>query len=78
MERADDPDLGPVRWCAGCSEWWPDDSDFFAERSSTCRACDYERSTSRRERRLAAMREASRRYRRSRSSVGHRGQMASA
>ena len=24
-----DPELGDVRRCPGCGEWWPDDDDFF-------------------------------------------------
>ena len=24
-----DPDLGPVRFCARCSEWWPQDAEFW-------------------------------------------------
>ncbi len=26
---ADDPDLGPVRYCARCDEWWPQDAEFW-------------------------------------------------
>lgn len=26
----DDPDLGRVRRCPSCREWWPDDAEFFA------------------------------------------------
>ncbi len=25
-----DPELGPVRYCARCNEWWPQDAEFFA------------------------------------------------
>ena len=24
-----DDELGPVRWCGRCAEWWPDDEDFW-------------------------------------------------
>lgn len=24
-----DPDLGPVRYCARCDEWWPQDAEFW-------------------------------------------------
>jgi hypothetical protein len=24
-----DPDIGPIRYCRGCAEWWPDDDDFW-------------------------------------------------
>lgn len=40
-----DPELGTVRWCPRCSEWWPDDVEFFyPERRHDrliprCRAC---------------------------------------
>jgi hypothetical protein len=63
-----DPDLDDlVRLCPGCADWWPDTSEFFARDDyGTCRACDHERRTApspERERRLAQMREASRRHR---------------
>ena len=25
----DDPELGSVRWCKTCQEWWPDDEEFW-------------------------------------------------
>jgi hypothetical protein len=25
----EDPDLGPVRYCARCDEWWPQDDEFW-------------------------------------------------
>jgi hypothetical protein len=64
-----DPDLDDlVRRCYGCAEFWPDSSEFFARDDyGTCLACDYERRTApspERARRLAQMREASRRHRR--------------
>jgi hypothetical protein len=56
-----DPELGPVRWCSGCGEWWPDDDDFWDGRpAKVCRACEYER----RSHRQRQLREAARRYRR--------------
>lgn len=24
-----DAELGPVRWCTTCAEWWPDDEEFW-------------------------------------------------
>ena len=24
-----DPELGPVRWCAACQDWWPMDEEFW-------------------------------------------------
>lgn len=24
-----DDELGPVRWCGNCAEWWPDDKEFW-------------------------------------------------
>ena len=24
-----DAELGPVRWCGTCAEWWPDDDEFW-------------------------------------------------
>ena len=50
----DDPELGPVRWCSGCADWWPLDDEFFyiqtrlstASRPFTtyqCRACHIDR-----------------------------------
>lgn len=24
-----DPELGPMRWCRKCQEWWPDDWEFW-------------------------------------------------
>jgi hypothetical protein len=26
---SDDPELGRVRWCNRCQEWWPDDEEFW-------------------------------------------------
>lgn len=28
-----DPELGPIRRCPGCHEWWPDDDEFFTTRT---------------------------------------------
>lgn len=25
----EDDELGPVRWCGRCAEWWPDDGEFW-------------------------------------------------
>lgn len=45
--RSDDPELGPLRRCPRCEEWWPDDEEFFyvsgGKRHSWCRACYLER-----------------------------------
>ena len=27
---SDDPDLGPVRYCRRCEEWWPMDAEFWS------------------------------------------------
>lgn len=50
MIRADEPDLGAVRLCVQCGEWWPDDEEFWPDEGATCRACRQER----RDRRAAA------------------------
>lgn len=35
-----DFDLGRVRYCAGCDEWWPNDEEFFAgPEARWCHAC---------------------------------------
>ncbi len=67
-----DDELGPVRYCPQCAESWPDDDEFFAVDEVLCRAC----STERRERRLASMREATRRYReRNRETLNERARL---
>jgi len=67
-----DDELGPVRLCPQCDESWPDDSDFFDAGDVLCRACSAER----RERRLASMREATRRYReRNRETLNERARL---
>lgn len=54
---ADDPELGAVRYCPRCAEWWPDDGEFWyydAHSNRTwCRACQDERSRERHELRLS-------------------------
>lgn len=35
----DDEELGTVRWCDRCRDWWPDDAEFFASPSMPCLAC---------------------------------------
>lgn len=45
--RRDDPDLGPMRFCRRCAEWWPlDDEFYYRDRRKfwVCRACQTERS----------------------------------
>lgn len=49
MTREDD-ELGTVRLCPRCGEWWPQDEEFYWPRRDRdggwqcyCRACDYER-----------------------------------
>lgn len=47
----EDPELGPVRYCPGCDEWWPDDDEFWmfseiaAGTVATCRGKTYTRRT---------------------------------
>ncbi len=43
-------DMGPVKYCRGCSEWWPTSdfdktSNYFRDGTMKriCRACDHER-----------------------------------
>lgn len=43
----DDPELGPVRRCNTCGEWWPDDIEFFAKKRRLCRACRADRERGR-------------------------------
>ena len=39
-----DHDLGHVRYCPGCDDWWPVDDEFwFAPDDTLCRACVIER-----------------------------------
>jgi hypothetical protein len=38
----DDDELGEVRLCRFCQEWWPNDREFFAEGRTACRACHTE------------------------------------
>jgi hypothetical protein len=38
----DDPELGSVRLCDKCGEWWPDDNEFWPPSRRACRACIYE------------------------------------
>ena len=43
--RSVDPELGPMRYCRRCEEWWPEDAEFFVksgQRLAGCRACHYE------------------------------------
>ena len=42
---AEDPELGPVRFCVRCDEWLPDDAEFwYTSRRGylTCQACQAE------------------------------------
>lgn len=43
----DDPELGTVRLCRGCGEWWPRDEEFWfiydGQVMGRCRACWSER-----------------------------------
>jgi len=59
LVRLDD-ELGLLRYCHGCQEWWPSDEDFWRprmwSRRAVCRACADEG-------RRKSTREASRRYR---------------
>lgn len=52
-----DEELGLVRYCLGCEEWWPSDEDFWRPnrwyRRAVCRACH---SESRRENEAEARR----------------------
>ena len=58
-----DEELGLLRYCFGCDEWWPSDTDFWRpdnwSRRAVCRACADEG-------RRKSTREATRRYRQSR------------
>lgn len=45
--RRVDPELGPVRRCRSCQEWWPDERTFYAKGYATCRACRADRSNGR-------------------------------
>lgn len=51
--RLVDAELGPVRFCSGCDEYWPEDGEFWSDESDVCRAC----STDAIERRRAMNRE---------------------
>lgn len=39
----EDPELGRLRYCRSCEEWWPYDSEFYwypeEGRTSICKAC---------------------------------------
>lgn len=51
----DDPELGPVRRCLSCREWWPDEPPFFAKvnrdgrtyQRGSCNACRADRRNGR-------------------------------
>jgi hypothetical protein len=43
----DDPELGPVRRCRSCKEFWPDDVEFYDPRYRICRACQKDRANGR-------------------------------
>ena len=55
-----DDELGLVRYCHGCDEWWPSDEDFWRpnnwSRRALCNACVFER-------RRASLSAAEQRYR---------------
>jgi hypothetical protein len=43
-KHADDPELGRVRWCPRCAEYWPADLEFFYSHgrgylAAWCKAC---------------------------------------
>lgn len=42
MTRLMDPELGDVRLCPKCGEWWPDDGEFYGPKAGACRACEAE------------------------------------
>ena len=44
-----DPDLGTLRYCARCDEWWPDDAEFWyiSRHRRECLACRWERQRTR-------------------------------
>lgn len=49
-QRVTDPEMGTLRRCPGCGEWWPEDREFFGTtlspdgyRRSWCRCCKAER-----------------------------------
>lgn len=53
-----DPELGPMRLCRTCDEWYPDDSEFWLNwshrtRSKCCKACHRQHNRESRDRRLA-------------------------
>ena len=55
----DDAELGRLRYCAGCSEWWPLDGDFWYREPRRpfalhCRACKAAATRAARARRLSA------------------------
>lgn len=64
-----DDELGVVRFCESCSEWWPADGEFYADDRPVCRACEYDRRRPfaldgpSRDRRLEQMRAFSRSWR---------------
>lgn len=43
----DDPELGPVRRCRTCREFWPDDRTFYEPRYASCNACRADRANRR-------------------------------
>ena len=43
----DDPELGTVKRCRECKEWWPADRTFFRPRYGTCRACQADKANER-------------------------------
>jgi hypothetical protein len=58
-KEKDDPELGRVRYCQKCDEWWPATREFFYSRGghklhSWCRACCQEWRQARRRQRGGA------------------------
>lgn len=53
MDVRDDPEIGEVRRCTTCREWWPNDDEFFyavpagSHPVKQCRACIAERKAKR-------------------------------
>ena len=37
--RLVDEELGPLRLCPRCGDWWPDDREFFSQSAVVCIAC---------------------------------------
>ena len=52
LER-EDPEIGLVRYCKRCGEWWPKDAEFFYFRGDNgkplgpCRACHWDKKRER-------------------------------